>query len=356
MELHPRRLGSHVVGYLRARPLLCLVLLSPGIPEYLSGSSSWAVLTANPIVFFLFVGLNVGLYGSGVIVIREAMIRWRKGWASVFLLGFAYGIVEEGLALSTFFNPNAGPVGVLGVYGHWLGVSWVWTVGLLLFHSAISIALPIFLFRLTFPALKSTSLVTTGRAIVWMGVLFFDSLILFFMLNYWAGWPVILSSLLAVSICVLAARRVPASFLRTGSSRDGRRPLTLAILGALFFPATILTGGVAAVVNAPFWIPMGLEIVISYVILREISRSFGIRGNEARKTGLAIGLVIPIMVFGLIASLASTPIILVVDFGFAIFLRRLWKRYRFQPLALLARSLPTFSSISNSQRCESQWG
>ncbi len=79
-ESHPRGLGSQVFGYLRKHPLLCLVLLSPGIPEYLSGSSSWAVLTANPILFFLFVGLNVGLYGPGVILIREAMIRWRKGW------------------------------------------------------------------------------------------------------------------------------------------------------------------------------------------------------------------------------------------------------------------------------------
>ncbi len=299
-------------------------------------------------MFFLFVGLNVGLYSSGVILIREAMIRWRKGWASVFLLGFAYAIVEEGLALSTFFNPNAGPVGVLGVYGHWLGVNWVWSVGLLLFHSAVSIALPILLFRLAFPGLKSTSLVTKGRAIVWIGVLLFDSLILFFIVNYWAGLPIILSSLLAVSVCVLAARRVPATFLQARSSRDGRRPLVLAILGALFFPATILAGGVAAGVNAPPLIPMALDVVISYVILRKALRSFGTQNNEARKTGLALGLVIPIMVFGLIASLANTPIILVVDFGFAIFLSRLWRRYHFQPSALLPPGLSNLPSMSNS--------
>jgi len=305
-------------------------------------------LTADPIKFFLLVGLNVGLYGPGVILIREAMIRWRKGWASVFLLGFAYGTVEEGLALSTFFNPNAGPVGVLGVYGHWLGVNWVWTIGLLLFHSAISIALPMLLFRLTFPSLKSTSLVTKSRATVWMGVLFFDSLVLFSLLNYWAGWSIILSSFLAVSVCVLAARVVPATFLRTAPNGDGRRPLTLVILGALFFPATILTGAVAAGVNAPPWIPMGLDIIISYAILRKILHSFGAQDNEARKAGLALGMVIPNMVFGLIASLASTPIILAVDVAFAIFLRRLWKRCHFQPSTLLPPSLPTFPSISTS--------
>src|SRR5215510_707858 len=100
------RNSTRVVGYLRRHPLLCLLLLSPGIPEYLTGSSSFAVLTLNPVQFFILLGLNVGLYGPGVILIREAMIRWKKGWASVFLLGFAYAILEEGLDLSTFFNPK----------------------------------------------------------------------------------------------------------------------------------------------------------------------------------------------------------------------------------------------------------
>ncbi len=126
----------------------------------------------------------MGLYGPGVILIREAIIRWRKGWASVFLLGFAYAIVEEGLDLSTFFNPNAGPVGILGTYGHWLGVNWVWTVGLMLFHSAISIALPILLFRFAFPALKSQSLVIGKQVYACFTVLFFNSIALFAIVSY----------------------------------------------------------------------------------------------------------------------------------------------------------------------------
>src|SRR5215470_13612880 len=201
---------SGVVAYLRRHPVFCLLLLSPGIPEYLSGSSSFAILTLNPILFFLFVGLNVGLYGPGVILIREAMIRWKKGWATVFLLGFAYAIVEEGLDLSTFFNSKAGPVGILGVYGHWLGVNWVWTVGLMLFHSAISIALPILFFRLSFPGLNSQSLVAGRKFFACFAILFVDSIVLFSIVSYWAGPAIILSSFLAVLVFILAARRVPA--------------------------------------------------------------------------------------------------------------------------------------------------
>jgi hypothetical protein len=98
---------SKLVHYLKSHPLLFLLLLTPGIPEYLSASSQLTLLVLNPILFFGLLAANVGLYGSGVILIREAMIRWKKGWASVFLLGAAYGIVEEGLDLWTLFYSNA---------------------------------------------------------------------------------------------------------------------------------------------------------------------------------------------------------------------------------------------------------
>src|SRR5437867_12218331 len=102
----PKGVIAKFVYFLKSHPLLFLLLLTPGIPEYLSASSQLTVLVINPLLFFLFLAANLGLYGSGVILIREAMIRWRKGWASVFLLGAAYGIAEEGLDLCTLYYPN----------------------------------------------------------------------------------------------------------------------------------------------------------------------------------------------------------------------------------------------------------
>src|SRR3989442_11084325 len=170
---------SRLVRFFKSHPLLFLLFLTPGIPEYLSASSQLTLLVISPILFFGLLLANLGLYGSGVILIREAMIRWKKGWASVFLLGVAYGIVEEGLALWTLFNPLAQPVGVLGFYGHWLGVNWVWTVGPLIFHSVYSIGLPIFLFGLVFPELKHKSLVSEAGITLSIVGLTLDSIILF---------------------------------------------------------------------------------------------------------------------------------------------------------------------------------
>src|SRR5881397_2783972 len=48
-----------IISYLKAHPLLCLLILSPGIPEYLSGSSNMSILVLNPPVFFLLRAANL---------------------------------------------------------------------------------------------------------------------------------------------------------------------------------------------------------------------------------------------------------------------------------------------------------
>ncbi len=145
-------------SYLRSHPVLCLFLLTPGIPEYLTSSSPLNATVLNPLQFLFQLLLNTGLYLPGALLVREAMVRWKKGWATVLLLGAAYGILEEGIALSTLYNPVAKPVGTLGYYGHWLGVSWVWTVGILLVHMVYSVALPILLLNLALPETRGRSL------------------------------------------------------------------------------------------------------------------------------------------------------------------------------------------------------
>jgi len=70
--------------------------------------------------------LLASLYGSGAIIVRELKVRWKKNYVSMFILGAAYGIIEEGLMVKSFFDPNWMNLGILGSYGRWLGVNWVW--------------------------------------------------------------------------------------------------------------------------------------------------------------------------------------------------------------------------------------
>jgi len=338
----PISVVSKLVRFFKSHPLLFLLFLTPGIPEYLSASSQLTLLVISPPLFFGLLLANLGLYGSGVILIREAMIRWKKGWASVFLLGVAYGIVEEGLALWTLFNPLAQPVGVLGFYGHWLGVNWVWTVGLLIFHSVYSIGLPIFLFGLVFPEMKSKSLVSgTGVTFSILGLII-DCFALFVLESvifqpYNPGGGLMLFSGIVITILVVAARKLPGDFPKTKQSEPDWGPRKFAIIGALLFPATLLAGGFAAGANIPPIIPMIVDIVFAIFILTRAFKSMGARNNQERKVAFGIGLIFPIAVFGIIASIGlANPLIVVGDLFFVLFSRRLWRKWH--QWSLLQRS------------------
>jgi len=149
--------APHVVTMAAAhpnrRPLLALVLLSPVIAEMLSGSTpplEWL----NPIAALLL----IWLYGTGVLVMRETAVRWKTGWPSILLLGAAYGIIEEGLAVKSFFDPGWMDLGTLAWYGRWFDVNWVWAVWLTIYHAVVSIAIPIFLVEWIWPRTRGLPL------------------------------------------------------------------------------------------------------------------------------------------------------------------------------------------------------
>jgi len=331
----PRGFVPRLVAYLKSHPILFLILLTPGIPEYLSASSNLTGLVVGLPVSLLFLAANVGLYGSGVLLIREAMIRWKKGWASVFLLGIAYGILEEGIDVWTFFYSKAGPVGNLGFYGHYLGVNWVWAISLAIFHSVFSIGLPIFLFGLAMPELKSKTLLSNSGIRIVLVTIVVDSILLFDFVSqiyapYTPGVGLVLSSIVAITLLVLLAHRLPGDFLKTRSGQPKWRPTKFAVAGALFFPATFLTGGISAGANLPPEIPFALDLFLALFILMRAFKAMGSANNQEQKVALGIGLLIPIAAFGFIAGLGQLNVLIVLaDMLFVLFSRRLWRKWRF---------------------------
>lgn len=115
----------------RLPPAWFLFFFAPLTVEYVSGSSPYL----NPFVLVA----NLLLYGAGTLLIRELRVRWGKGWLAVFILAAAYMVAEEGLMLNTLFDPTKNAT------GRALGVNWVWTTGMLVVHSLVSIFAPILL-------------------------------------------------------------------------------------------------------------------------------------------------------------------------------------------------------------------
>ncbi len=216
-------------------PALALFVVAPVFGELFSGSSPLNEFI-NPVTF-LSLAL---LYGCGAILCRELVVRWDKGWASLFLLGLAYGIYEEGMLVQSFFDPTWPDLGSLAVYGRVAGVNWVWAEHLSLFHALVSIAASIAFVEMLFPAQRWERWVTSRRLWLanWAGFI-----------GIYAVWEALttydpgiwkLVSLLAVLGLGLAARLLPGRRKNAvhpasldGSQRLKAQPLRFFALGFL---------------------------------------------------------------------------------------------------------------------------
>ena len=167
--------------------LLTLFFLAPIIPEMLTGSTP-PLMFINPISLLF----ETGLYGSGAILIRELVRRRGLGWSSIVLLGAAYGIFEEGLVITSWFNPYWPDLGKLAYYGRVFDMSWIWAVELTIFHAIVSITIPILLAELLFPAIANRLWLKKKGVIgftIWLAVVSFVQLLLFgFLLSRKQGY------------------------------------------------------------------------------------------------------------------------------------------------------------------------
>ncbi|MCD6355730.1 MAG: hypothetical protein J7L66_00470 [Anaerolineaceae bacterium] len=153
-------------------PIITLLVLAPVFGELLSGSTPPNEYF-HPLSFFLL----TMLYGIGALLVREAARRWDKGWISILLMGMAYGIYEEGVVVHSFFDPNWADLGLLAQYGRWIGVNWIWSIALTIFHAVVSISLPIAITELLFSKQKNEVWLSKRVYIVLMAIFLINALL-----------------------------------------------------------------------------------------------------------------------------------------------------------------------------------
>jgi len=212
----------------KVSPALVLFFLAPIVGALISGSTP-PLQFINPFKLLLL----AALYGSGAIICRELTFHWRKGWPTVLALGAAWGIVAEGLAAKSFFDPGWPDLGPLGVYGRWAGVNWVWSLELTIYHAVFSIAIPILLVNLLFPE---------GRTEAWVKPRTFQLLALLLaaavIFSFWLLTPYrppLVHYMLAISVVIallLLASQLPNT-VQVTQSLQVARPFVFAALGFL---------------------------------------------------------------------------------------------------------------------------
>lgn len=310
-----------VPGGTRRKMILLLMIITPGIPEYLTGSSSLSPLLLDPANFLLGLGLNLGLYSAGALLVREFSVRFNKGWSTVLILGAAYGIMEEGISVHTFFQPSGNPVGLLGVYGRFMGVNWVWAFGLTVFHAVFSVTLPILLLSLAYRSHSREPLLGRKGSAATLFIYFFTVVILNIVVN--SARPMDIPTVgdylffsLIPAILLLAAYLYPGRKPKlNGKAGTGSKKFYL--LGLLVFPLYALYAFVPVGPNGTGRIPPVVDIVLyavaNLVIYRTVAHYMPAENNRRHGLYLAAGLVTPLLGWAVIMEFAGTfPLIIIV--------------------------------------------
>ena len=266
-----RRARYETMRIAKPSPGLALFFLAPVVGELLSGS-------APPVEFFNPIGfvMLLLLYGSGAVIVRELSVRWKKGVGTVLLLGAAYGILEEGLMVCSFFNPAWPDLGQFAVYGRWFEVNWVWAVMLTMYHAVYSITVPILLVNLAYPARRLDSWIDSRLLNALFVILSIDvvvGLILFnSTLEYWPPPLQYLFAILAMLLLGYSAYRLPKEWGSKGRKHLPRPALMWAVgtvatfaffIGFWSMPALILWWSLGALLG-PVLILLFSKVLVSY--------------------------------------------------------------------------------------------
>lgn len=182
-------------------PILVLFILSPVIAELLSGSTPAS--RSGQLIF------ESVFYGSAALLIREFVIRYKLGWPSIILLGFAFGIIEECLLLQSAFNPHFLNLDIS--FGRLWGVNWVWSEIIITNHAIWSITIPVLFTELIFAGRKAEPWLSKF-GIGFIAILYLLSSFAFYFTFYkMSGFSAtlihhVVAGLLAVGIILTAAR------------------------------------------------------------------------------------------------------------------------------------------------------
>jgi hypothetical protein len=156
-------------------PYILLICLSPFVAEFLSGSSPFFTFF-SPFVFAVY----LGFYGLGALLIRELVAHKKYGYASVVLLGAAFGILEEGIILKSWFDPTWMGAQITSQALRVYGVSVLQPFANVVYHAVISITAPIVLVD----SLSSRAPWLSTRKVALCGVFFGAAAVLLSTFNY----------------------------------------------------------------------------------------------------------------------------------------------------------------------------
>lgn len=213
-------------------------------------------------------------------------------------LGAALAVIEEGLMVRSFFDPNWPDIAGLGSYGRALGVNWIWSLDLIVFHAVYSIAIPNLLVGLLFPAARERR--WTGRPgfIVLCAILALDAAFGGYALTRYAPPLIPYAGAVLLAACFLALGRfLPGRILAADAvappSGKTSAPLAFLLTGLLGAVGHFVLSWVVPGTGLPPIATAALTLVEAFAALLLVWRFIGrFSFSEANQWSLATGVLL----------------------------------------------------------------
>jgi hypothetical protein len=317
--------------FVRHGPGLSLWFVSPVVAELVLGSSP-------PLVALLLGWVDLLMYGGGVVIIRELVRRWGKGWPSIVALGVAYGIAEEGFALRSFFNPAWNGAAGLAGYGWVGGINWFWATEMAAYHSIVSILLPIVLVTIAFRTRANEAWIPGGSLIRVVAGFLISVAVCWAIAPYPVGAGPLLGCLAAMAVCAVVARLLPArlEWPAGGASRgratgDGASEARVAPAPRIVFRVClgVTTLAFALVFGRGFGLPWpaAAALLVALILATAawlLRASAGIGWDDRHRFAFPAGVMAFFVGFSPLIELTGGRGQIVVGLVTALILRRVW--------------------------------
>jgi hypothetical protein len=302
-----------------------ILFLTPAISVELLTGDTLISQYLEPITFVL---LNV-TYGGALLLIRETVVRWNKGFASVLVLASGYGMLNEAICTKGFFAPQFYAVVSDGLegYGRYFGINVPWALSVSIIHAVLSTTVPFLIVSIIFPGTTRWigDRLYTGLLIVLVAVCAFSFEFIALPPSYYyyseGPGPIILI-LLLMALLIIVALKLPT--VRLKKWRIHPHPALLFILGAAyvfsiwFIPGAVRLRDLPPGIYAAFLLAFFVIIPIWLVIKLPEPTARG-------KVALAAGFLFLWMTSSLLAGITSNATRL---FPFAVVLALLGAAFR----------------------------
>jgi hypothetical protein len=291
------------VNYLAA----AILLLTPAVSvELLSGDTPLSQYL-DPLTFIL---LSV-IYGGALLLIRETVVRWNKGFASVLVLASGYGMLNEAICTKGFFAPQFYAVVSDGLegFGRYFGINVPWALSVSIVHAVFSITAPFVIVSIIFPGSRcwigNKPYAALLVALVAVCAFSFKFIALPPSYYYYSEGPgPILLILALMAILILIARKMPA--IHFSKWKVNLHPALLFILGAAYIFALWFLPGVVRVahVSPGIYIASLLAVFVALPIWLLIKLP---EPTARGKVALVAGLLLLWMASSLLAGITGNP-------------------------------------------------